>query len=118
MRYFFGCPAIRASFAGRRSYSGFPEKKACYYPPVKLETFLYAAWQGIKAFLRAVWLAARQLFHQVTGVFFFLLAAIGWAALVREWHRWPTHKLVVTGIFTAVFTLFTVQAFLSARRVK
>jgi hypothetical protein len=85
---------------------------------MKLERFLYAAWQGIKAFLRSVWVAAQQVFHQVTGVFFFLFAALGWAALIREWHRWPAYKLVVAGIFTAVFTFFTIQAFVSARRVK
>jgi hypothetical protein len=81
-------------------------------------TFLRALWAGLKGFLRAAWLSLRQLFHQVTGVFFLLFATIGWAALLREWHRWPTYKLVVTGIFTAVFTLFTIESFIKARRLQ
>ena len=80
-------------------------------------TFLRAAWHGLKAFLRAAWVSVRQLFHQVTGVFFLMFAVIGWAALYREWHRWPAYKLVVAGIFTAVFTLFTVESFLKARKI-
>ena len=85
---------------------------------MKLETFLVALWRGVVAFVQVVWRSLVQLFHQVTGVFFFLFAAIGWAALIREWHRWPPHKLVVTGIFTAMFTLFTVQAFVKARSLR
>lgn len=79
-------------------------------------TFLRALWAGIMGFLRSVWLSLRQLFHQVTGVFFLLFAVIGWGALLREWHRWPVYKLVITGIFTAAFTLYTIESFIKARR--
>ena len=81
-------------------------------------TFLRALWAGIMGFLRSVLLSVRQLFHQITGVFFLLFAVLGWGALIREWHRWPARNLVVTGIFTAVFTLFTVESFIKARRVQ
>lgn len=79
-------------------------------------TFLRALWAGIAAFLRAAGHALRQLFHQVTGVFFFAFFAIGLAALIREWGRWPSNRLLVTAVFTAVFGLFTLQSFLQARR--
>jgi uncharacterized membrane protein len=85
---------------------------------VKTETFLRATWHGLKVFLRSVWLSVRQLFHQVTGVFFLMFAVIGWGALYREWHRWPAYKLVIAGIFTAVFTLFTIESFIKARKVQ
>ncbi len=80
-------------------------------------TFLRALWHGFKAFLRSVWVSVRQLFHQVTGVFFLLFAVIGWGAMFREWHRWPAYKLIVAGIFTAVFTLFTIESFFKARKI-
>lgn len=79
-------------------------------------TFLRALWAGIRAFLRAVWGALTQLFHQVTGVFFFVFFAIGVAALIREWGKWSSNRLIVTAIFTAVFGLFTLQSFLRARQ--
>ncbi|HSE49590.1 MAG TPA: hypothetical protein VLA96_10320 [Terriglobales bacterium] len=80
------------------------------------QTFLRALWAGIQAFFRTVWGALTQLFHQVTGVFFFVFFAIGLAALIREWGKWSSNRLLVTGIFTAVFGLFTLQSFLKARR--
>ncbi len=88
-----------------------------YYRHVKTATFLRAVGHGLTAVFRAVWLSLRQLFHQVTGAFFLLFAVIGWGAMFREWHRWPAYKLVVAGIFTAVFTLFTVESFIKARRI-
>jgi hypothetical protein len=81
-----------------------------------VEQLLSAVWRGVQAFLRAVWRSVTQLFHQITGVFFLLFAVIGAAALVREWHSWPASKLAVAGVFTAVFTWFTAEAFWRARR--
>jgi hypothetical protein len=98
-------------------YSGIPRARRWYYPDVDSLTFLRALWAGLKAFLRAAWLSVRQLFHQITGVFFLMFAVIGWGALYREWHRWPGYKLVVAGIFTAVFTAFTIESFVKARRI-
>lgn len=81
-----------------------------------LETFLVALWRGVQAFLRSVYDAFRQLFHQVSGVFFFVFAALGVAALVREWHRWPREKLAVAAVFTLVFAWFAVSSFWRARK--
>ncbi len=78
---------------------------------------LRAMWVGLKAFLRAAWVSVRQLFHQITGVFFLMFAVVGWSALIRWWHRWPTHKLVVAGIFAGVFTVFTIESFIKARKI-
>jgi hypothetical protein len=81
-----------------------------------LERWLIAIWRGVQAFVRAVWRSVTQLFHQITGVFFLLFAVVGASALVREWHRWPVAKLVVAGVFTAVFAWFTFESFLKARK--
>ncbi len=86
-------------------------------PLVDTVTFLRATWSGLKVFLRAVWVSVRQLFHQITGVFFLMFAVVGWSALIRGWHRWPTHKLVVAGVFAGVFTVFTIESFLKARKI-
>lgn len=83
-----------------------------------VETFLVALWRGLQAFLRVLWGALAQLFHQVTGVFFFVFFAIGAAALIREWGKWSSGRLLAAAIFTAVFGLFTLQSFLKARRLQ
>jgi hypothetical protein len=83
---------------------------------VDVEAFFVALWRGVQAVVRAAWRALVQLFHQVAGVFFFVFAALGVAALVREWHRWPREKLVVAALFTLVFAWFTVSSFWRARK--
>ena len=83
---------------------------------MKVQTFQRALWHGMQAFARALLQSVRQLFHQITGVFFFLFAVIGTAALVREWGTWPAGKLAVAVVVTAVFAWFTVDSFLRARR--
>jgi len=82
------------------------------------EQFLQALWRGVQAFLRAVWGAITQLFHQVTGVFFFVFFVLGVAALVREWGKWSSGKLAVTAVFTAVFAWFTASSFWRAWKVQ
>jgi hypothetical protein len=78
--------------------------------------WLVAIWRGVRAFLGALWRSVTQLFHQITGVFFLLFSVVGASALVREWRRWPASKLAVAGVFTAIFTWFTVESFLRARK--
>jgi hypothetical protein len=85
-------------------------------PSVDTATFLTALWRGLQAFFRAVWGAVTQLFHQITGVFFFVFFALGIAALVREWGTWTAGKLAVTAIFTAVFGWFTAESFWRGRK--
>jgi hypothetical protein len=70
-------------------------------------------------FLRALWKAARQLFHEMAGTFFALFALSGAMALWRQWSRvhipW---LLAVTAIYTLVMLYFSVTSFRSARRVR
>ena len=88
---------------------------AASIPGMDAATFLTAIWRGVQAFFRAVWGAVTQLFHQITGVFFFVFFVLGVAALVREWGKWSPGKLAVTAIFTAAFAWFTVSSFWRAR---
>jgi hypothetical protein len=83
---------------------------------VDVDTFFRALWNGIRAFFRAIAASLRQMFHQITGVFFFVFFALGVAALVREWGKWTPGKLAVIAIFTAVFAWFTVESFWRARK--
>ena len=76
---------------------------------------LWAAWQ---AFLRSVWRAIRQMFHEITGTFFLLFALIGAAGTWREWRQGSQGwQLAVPVVFTAMMAFFAVSAFVSARRL-
>ena len=80
---------------------------------------LGALWAAIQAFFRSVWRAIRQLFHEITGVFFLLFALIGAAGTWREWHKGTQGwQMAVPVVFTVMMAFFAVSAFLSARRVR
>jgi hypothetical protein len=77
---------------------------------------IFAAMRG---FLKALWKATRQTFHEVTGTLFLLLALSGAASAFRNWRRgppmWPTWFAVVYALMMAAFGL---TSFLAARRVR
>jgi hypothetical protein len=78
------------------------------------------AWlAGIRAFLRALWRATRQTFHEVTGTMFLLFALSGATSAVRVWHRgapfWPAW---LAGAYALMMAGFGVTSFLMARRVR
>ena len=44
-------------------------------------------WKSAQTFLRAVWKALRQFFHESTGVLFAMFAFSGGVAVWRQWHH-------------------------------
>ena len=69
--------------------------------------------------LRILWRAARELFHEVTGAVFFILAVAASQAAWRAWHRGAGRWLVgMTVAYALVMVLFGVLSFRDSRRVR
>jgi len=77
---------------------------------------IYAAVRG---FLKALWKATRQTFHEVTGTLLLLLALSGGASAWRNWRHgpplWPMWLAVGYALMMAAFGL---TSFRAARAVK
>ncbi len=69
--------------------------------------------------LRVLWRAARELFHEVTGTLFFLIAASAIQSAWRSWHRGAGQWLVsMTAGYALLMILFGVLSFRDSRRVR
>jgi hypothetical protein len=77
---------------------------------------LYAT---VRHSIRILWRAARELFHEVTGAVFFILALAGLQAAWRAWHN-GAHKWLVgmSGSYALLMILFGVLSFRDSRRVR
>ena len=80
-------------------------------------------WRAIKAFLLTLWSLLRQLFHEVTGLLFLILAVVGVIASVREWIVYGhstapdlLRPIVATG-FALLMLWFGVTSLARARRI-
>jgi hypothetical protein len=70
-------------------------------------------------FFRVLWKAARELFHEVTGTVFFLIALSGIQSAWRAWHRGSGQWLVgVSAGYALLMILFGVLSFRDSRRVR
>jgi len=80
---------------------------------------LTAFLTAIASFLRVVWRAARQLFHEMMGALFALFAALGGVTAWREWQKGSARWiLAVAVLFTLAMAFFALTSFLRARRVR
>jgi len=72
-----------------------------------------------RGFFRALWRAARQVFHETTGAVFFLLALIWTNAALRYWRQhtpnWEWRTSLGMALVMAVFGFISFRA---ARRVR
>jgi hypothetical protein len=69
--------------------------------------------------IRILWRAARELFHEVTGAVFFILALAAAQATWRAWHRGAGHWLVgMTAGYALLMIFFGVMSFRDSRRVR
>ncbi len=84
-----------------------------------MERILGAIWAAVQAFVRGVWRALRQLFHEVTGAFFLLFTAVGAVGIWREWRQDGRGWVLAVSVgFTFMMGIFAWSAFASARRVR
>ena len=70
-------------------------------------------------FFRLLWRATRQVFHEVTGTVFLLMALSWSAAALRLWqHGSAKWMLIACGSFGLMMALFGLASFRAARRVR
>jgi hypothetical protein len=70
-------------------------------------------------FFRVVWRATRELFHEVTGTLFFLIAVSAIQSGWRAWQRGAGHLLVgMDAVYAILMILFGVLSFRDSRRVR
>ena len=76
-------------------------------------------WKSAQTFLRALWKALRQFFHESTGALFAMFAFSGGIAVWRQWHhaRVPWLLALAAG-YALMMAAFAVTAFRSARKVR
>jgi chromate transport protein ChrA len=68
---------------------------------------------------RRLWRALKQLFHEVTGAVFAVLALAWLNAAFRAWTRDVAHWLIALAVgVAALFAFFSVTQFLRARRMR
>jgi hypothetical protein len=76
-------------------------------------------WATMRHSFRVLWRAARELFHEVTGAVFFILAVAAIQASWRAWHNGGGRWLVgVTAGYALIMVLFGVLSFRDSRRVR
>jgi hypothetical protein len=69
--------------------------------------------------IRILWRAARELFHEVTGAVFFILAVAALQAAWRALHRGAGHWLVgMTAGYAVLMIVFGLLSFRDSRRVR
>jgi hypothetical protein len=74
---------------------------------------------AIRNFLRVLWRITRELFHEVTGALFFLIALSAIQATWRAWHRGAGQWMVgMTAGYAVLMILFGVLSFRDSRRVR
>ena len=77
---------------------------------------LFAA---VRHSLRVIWRAARELFYEVTGVLFFIIALSAVQSAWRAWHRGAGRWLVgVSAGYALLMVLFGMLSFRDSRRVR
>jgi len=92
---------------------------ACFVTIPGVYRLLQALLSALRAALFAFWRAARQLWHEVIGVFFGLFALLGAVSAWRHWQRGSElYVLAVSLAFFLVMAGFAVASFRSARRVR
>lgn len=82
---------------------------------------LTAVWGGVRTTARSFGRALHQLWLEVTGVIFLVMALSGGAALVREYMKYSAshtngNRVVLAMAFTVTFAWFGLSSFWKVRR--
>jgi heme A synthase len=72
-----------------------------------------------RGFFRALWRAARQVFHETVGAVFFVLALTWMSAALRYWRQHSSTWELRTSVgVVVVVVIFGFMSFRAARRVR
>ncbi len=71
-----------------------------------------------KGFFGRLWRALKQLFHEMTGTVFAILALVMLSSTIRTWQAGGTHWILALPVaYAMLMVYFSVTSFRSARRV-
>jgi hypothetical protein len=74
---------------------------------------------ALRNFFRVLWRATRELFHEVTGALFFVIAVGALQSAWRAWHRGAGRLLVgMSAGYALLMVLFGILSFRDSRRVR
>jgi hypothetical protein len=69
--------------------------------------------------MRVLWRVARELFYEVTGALFFVIAVAALESTWRSWHHGAGHMVLGVGAgYALLMVLFGVLSFRDSRRVR
>jgi hypothetical protein len=80
---------------------------------------IFNIFAAVRGFLRALWRATRELFHEITGTLFFLIAVSAINSCIRAWRRGAGHWVMGMGAgYALLMIFFGVLSFRDSRRVR
>lgn len=89
------------------------------WPRIAIGTVGALLWRFGGTFFSRLWFVARQLWHEVIGSVFVVLAFAGGSTALREWTRYGLGaRFALAGCFTLTMLYFGVTSFRSARKVR
>lgn len=69
-------------------------------------------------FFSRVWFVLRQLWHEIVGFLFLVLALAGASTTFREWRAGSGGRILLAAGFTLMMAYFGITSFRSARKVR
>ena len=74
--------------------------------------------RSMSGFFSRLWFVVRQLWHEVIGFLFLVLALLGASAILREWRSGSGTRLLLAAAFTLMMAYFGITSWRHARKVR
>ena len=74
--------------------------------------------RSFSGFVAHLWFVARQVWHEVIGFLFLVLALFGASAILREWRSGAGTRVLLALAFTLMMAYFGITSFRYARKVR
>ncbi len=74
--------------------------------------------RAMSGFFFRLWRVLRQLWHEIIGFLFLVLAMVGASTTLREWYAGSGLRLLLAAGFTVMMAAFGVTSFRLARKVR
>ncbi len=88
------------------------------WPRIALSALGMMLLRSMAGFFSRLWFLLRQLWHEVIGSLFLVLAFFGASAALREWRAGSGRRVLLAVGFTLMMAYFSVTSFRSARKIR
>ncbi len=88
------------------------------WPRIALSALAMLFARSMSGFFTRLWYVLRQLWHEVIGFVFLVLAVVGASAILREWRGGSGTRVLFAVAFTLMMLYFGFTSFRSARKVR